>query len=135
MGRTFWVWVIVILTVVSVVLDGSATYYLYSGAFPLHPKIVAYVAETPTAQVLASFFAELYLLAPAIALFLMRRIALPLYVIGVPLELLQYALKIYLRGWETAMGGHSGVVALVSIVIGIVICAYVWSLDRRGMLA
>lgn len=125
MGRTFLVWVIFLLSVISAILEASAIFYLYSGAFQLPPQIVAYAAATPTEQVLSSLFADLFLLAPAIALFLMRRIALPLFIIAFVVELMQYSLEIYLRGWDTAMAEHGIVVALISIGLSILVCFYV----------
>ena len=135
MGRPVWIWIILILTVISALGQLGSIFLIYSGAVPLPPEIVDHIADVPADDILVTLFVQVYFLAAAVALFMLRRIAVPLFLAGIGIELLVYAWQYLAYSWED-MGGNVGLItAILSIGLTVVIWCYALSLDRRGALA
>jgi len=135
MGRTFLVWVIFLLILLCTIAEFGATFLVYSGALPLPPEALAELDKAGSDEIAANLLASLYFLVAGIVLFMMRRIALPMFLVGFPITIVQIALAILNRGWDEVMA-HGGVYTIpLSFAIGILACFYIWTLDRRGALA
>ncbi len=135
MGRTFLVWVIFLLIVIISLSQVGSVFFLYSGAFPLPQEVLAQLDKVSSVEIAVNLLVSVYYLAAGIALFMMRRIALPLFLIGIPIDILQYVLAVYTRGSEFVTETGSLLITLACFAIGLLICFYVWTLDRRDMLA
>ena len=135
MGRTFLVWVIFLLSLLSLLLQVASIFVLYAGVIPWPREVVEALNTVSSNEIAMNLLVSVYDLACAVALFMMRRIALPLFVIGIPVGLLEYGWTIYLHGWEMVANGRSLFTMLVGLTIGLLICFYVWTLDQRGALS
>lgn len=135
MGRTFLVWVIFVLIVLSVIGQFGSTLLIFSGALPMPPEAMAELNAVSTEEIAVNLVVGLYSLVAGIALFMMRRAALPLFLASFPIAIAQYAWAIYLHGWDMIMGNGGMYVMVFAFGIGALICFYIWTLDRRGALA
>jgi len=135
MRRTFLVWVIFLLTVISVIFQLGSIISVFSGAVTLPPEAFAQMDAVGSEEIAVDLLVGVYFLVAGFALFMMRRSAVPLFLIGIPIKLLQYAWTIYLHGWAMYADMLSLFATLVCFGLGLLVCFYVWSLDRRGALA
>lgn len=135
MQRTVLVWIIFVLIVLSVIVQFGSLIFVYSGVLPLPPEAMAEIQMAGSDEIAVDLVAGLYFLVAGITLFMMRRIALPLFLAGFPLTLGQYALAAYNRGWDNLTAAGGLYMLAISFAIGILVCLYIWSLDRRGALA
>ena len=124
MGRTFLVWVIFLLSLLSLLLQVASIFVLYAGVIPWPREVVEALNTVSSNEIAMNLLVSVYDLACAVALFMMRRIAL-----------LEYGWTIYLHGWEMVANGRSLFTMLVGLTIGLLICFYVWTLDQRGALS
>ncbi|RAI24299.1 hypothetical protein, partial [Rhodoplanes serenus] len=72
--------------------------------------------------------------AGAVALFMLRKAALPLFLASVVLGLLVLAWQTVARGWTEATGGSGLVGSAIGYALLIAVCLYAWRLTRRGVL-
>jgi hypothetical protein len=135
MGRTFLVWVIFLLIVIGVIFQFGSIILLFSGALPIPPEAMAELNVVSSEEIAVDLLVGLYSLVAGIALFMMRRIALPLFLASIPIAIAQYAWTIHLHGWDMIMGNGGMLVMVFVFGVGILICFYIWTLDRRGALA
>jgi hypothetical protein len=135
MGRPILVWIICLLMLISVVAEVGSVFFMYAGAVPWPQEVMAELDTVSSSELALNMIVSIYDLVSLIALFMMRRIAVPLFVMSIPIGLLQYGWTIYFRGSEMLTNGFSLLIVLVSFAIALLIVFYVWTLDRRGMLA
>lgn len=135
MQRTFLVWVIFLLILVCTIVEFGATFLVYSGALPLPPEALAELDKAGSSEIAVNLLASLYFLVAGIVLFMMRRVALPMFLAGFPITIVQFALAVSNRGWDEVMASGGVYTITLSFAIGILLCFYIWTLDRRGALA
>ena len=135
MGRTFLVWVIFILCAIDILLQIGSIVFLYSGAIAWPREVTARLDAVSSDEIAVNLLVSLYWLVAGTTLFMMRRIALPLFLLGIPVDLLHYGWTVYLHGSDLFAETRSMVVAVIAVALSLLICFYVWTLDRRGMLA
>ena len=70
----------------------------------------------------------------AVALFLLRRIALGLFLSALGLSFFLAAWHAATKGWVEAMGGPGLIGALSAYVLKIAVCIYTWRLSKKGAL-
>jgi hypothetical protein len=106
-----------------------AVVMVWSGAVRVEAPI-----ETSLAEKLPTIILGLLIVAAAIALFLLRKIARDLFVGALGLDLLLTASHMTQTGWTEELWGGGSVVKLIWHVYLIVACIYVWHLRSKGIL-
>jgi hypothetical protein len=135
MQRTFLVWVIFLLILLCTIVEFGAIFLVYSGALPLPPEALAELDKAGSGEIAVNLIVSIYSLIAGIALFMMRRIALPMFLIGFPITIGQIALAVLNRGWDEVMANGGVYTIPLTFAIGVLVCFYIWTLDRRGALA
>ena len=135
MGRPILVWIICLLMLISVVGEVGSVFFMYSGAVAWPREVMAELDAVSSNELGLNMIVSVYDLVCLIALFMMRRIAVLLFAIGIPIGMLQYGWSIYFRGSEILANGYSLLIVVASFAIALLIVFYVWTLDRRGLLA
>jgi hypothetical protein len=122
--RSGWVWVI------------SGFYFLNGVLFFVSLNILTqarggyYLSELTATQVVLMLFSATLAIAGAVMFFLIRKIALPIFVIKFGLDLIQSGLD---RGTSIENAGES-VGVLINLIIQMAACVYAWKLARSGRL-
>lgn len=135
--RPVMVWVICVLTWIGIAFGLLGLWLLTSNRLPIAPGQISFYSKLNIVDYLLMGGALVLSLVSSIALFLLRKIAAPLYLAGIGLGVAQLAWQIVARDWLTMMsaGGPAGYVgAVFGWVVSIAICLYVWSLARNGTL-
>jgi hypothetical protein len=132
--RPVWVWVISIFFFISAGWTLLSFYLIWSGVIPLAPAQKAYFDQLTLFDYGQSIVVGLLNMTGAVALFLLRRIALAFFLSGLGLGIISVVWHAATKGWIAAIGGPGLVGVLLGYVIVIAVCAYVWRLSKTGVL-
>jgi hypothetical protein len=132
--RPIWVWVISIFFFVSAGWTLLSFALIFSGIIPLDAAQKAYFDKLTAVDYAATLIIGACNFIGAIALFLLRRIAVPLFATALALTLVMTIWQSATKGWVEAMSGPGLVGALVGYALLIVVCIYAWHLSRKGVL-
>ena len=132
--RPRWVWVVSILYFFSAAWTLLSFYLIYSGAIRLDPQTQAYLDTiTPLDRALTLVILTLNV-AGAVALFLLRRRALQLFLAALSINLAISAWHVTTRGFAATLSGSGLMGLLVGWLVAGGVCLYTWSLARKGIL-
>ncbi len=132
--RPVLVWVISIFYLFSFAWTTLSFFLIFSGVIPLPPEQEAYFNNLTTFDYGYTFLLMGINLAGAISLFLLRKIALYLFVGGLAISILSTIWHILTKGWLQAVGSAGLTGSLIGYVISIAICIYIWKLTNKGVL-
>ena len=114
-------------------LDPLSFYLILSGAIPLEPAQKAYFDRLTPIDDMLTVATGLLNLAGAVMLFLLRRIALYLFLSAIGLTAVSTLWQAAAKGWVEALGGAGLVGALIGFSL-VVVCIYAWRLSKKGVL-
>lgn len=132
--RPILVWFILLYFLFVSALWVFATMVLSSGTIPLDPVTQATIDNMTDLDYAVGFGRLLFYLIASIALVLMRKVALYLFITAVGLDVAFNLLRLSGAGWMEAMGETGTIVAFVGIVLAMALCVYVWLLSEMGRL-
>ena len=134
--RPGWVWVISFYYVLSVLWSSIALYALSSGGIHVTPEGKQYFASLNMFDYALSVFQSLLSLSAAVMLFLLRKVAYPLFCTAFVVALASILWNVFARNWLAAMksmrGGLLG--ALIGMAILFAVCFYTRRLSETGKL-
>jgi hypothetical protein len=128
-GRPVQVWLISLFGILFVAWTLLAVVLAWSGAVRVETPLGMSLAEK-----LPTIILGLLIVAAAVALFLVRRIARDLFVCALGLDLFLTASHMTQTGWAEELCGGGSVVKLILHVYLIVACIYAWQLRNKGLL-
>jgi hypothetical protein len=133
-GRPVLVWLISAFFFLSAIWTLLSFYMVLSGAIPLEPAQKAYLDRlTPIDYSLAIVLGSLNL-AGAVMLFLLRKIALYLFLTAFALSVVLMLWHVATKGWAEAAGAAMSIGALMGYVLSAMVCIYAWRLSKKGVL-
>ncbi|NVO15086.1 MAG: hypothetical protein HXX10_13710 [Rhodoplanes sp.] len=132
--RTVWIWVIFLWFLFSVGWTLLSFYLIRSGVVPVEPVQQAYFDRLTIVDYASTVLVAALNLAGALALFMLRKAALPIFLTGIVLSVGLIAWQTYSKGWAEALGGSGLVGAVIGYGLILAICTYTWRLARRGVL-
>lgn len=132
--RPILVWFILLYFLFVSALWVFATMVLSSGTIPLDPVTQASIDNMTGLDYAVGFGRLLFYLIAAVALVLMRKVALYLFITAVGLDVAFNLLRLSGAGWMEAMGETGTIIAFIGIVLAMVLCVYVWLLSEMGRL-
>jgi hypothetical protein len=128
-GRPVQVWLILLFGILLVAWMLLAVVLVWSGTVRVETPL-----ETSLAEKWPTIILGLLIVAAAVALFLLRRIARDLFVCALGLDLLLTASHMTQTGWAEELWDGGSVVKLIWHVYLIVACIYAWHLRNKGVL-
>ncbi len=132
--RPGWVWAISLFYLFSALFTGFGLYAILTHMIPLQPAQQAYFAAlTPLDNSMTALIVVCNLSA-ALSLFLLRKIAVPLFIAGLAVNLAQTAWHTATKGWLAAMGSSGPAGFLIGIAMALAVIVYAVHLSRRGVL-
>jgi hypothetical protein len=137
-GRPFLVWVILIVTFVGTAIWAFSVAVVTSGTIPVDEEIQAVIDQIRTIDLLAGFFHTLLYVSAAIALFMMRKAALYLFVAALCGEfgMLFWMLVDKSRAAVMDSGdGMQSIMSAISVGISLALCMYAFKLTVSERLA
>jgi hypothetical protein len=132
--RPALVWVISILTFLAIAWSLCTLYVVWLAAVPLTPEAQAYFDRLTAFDYAMTFGGIALGLIGAVALLMLRRIALPFFVIALALTLASLAWQVAMKCWYDAIDGTGLVVTALLLGLQIATCVYAWHLARRSVL-
>lgn len=132
--RPVWVWIISIFFFLSAGWTLLSFYLVYSGAIPLQPEQTAYFESLTPVDHGLTILLGLTNLGGAVALLLLRRAALYLFVGAFVLDTVMTIWHTLTKGWVAAIGGAGLVGMLIGYGLIVAVCIYVWKLKKSGVL-
>jgi hypothetical protein len=131
--RPRWVWVIFIFYLVSASYTLLAFYLTSIGAVPLTPTQKAFFENMTIVDYGITFLIGLTCIAGAIALFMMRKVAIYLFLISYSISMVFTLWVAATSTWIQAFGG--GFVGFImGWIINIAVLVYTWRLFKKGLL-
>jgi len=133
--RPIWVWLISIFFFVSAGRTLLSFFLIFSGIIPIDALPKAYFERLTAIDYAATIIIEASSFIGAIALFLLRRFAVAVFATALALTFAIIIWQPVTKGWIEAMTGPG----LVGVLVGyalllILVCAYAWHLNRKGVL-
>jgi hypothetical protein len=128
-GRPVQVWLISLFGILFVAWMLLSVILVWSGSIRVETPL-----ETSLVEKLPTIVLGLLIVAAAIALFFLRRIARDLFVCALGLDLLLAASHMTQTGWAEELWGGGSVVKLIWHVYLIVACICAWHLRNSGVL-
>ncbi len=136
-SRPVLVWIICILTWLGLLFGVLGLWLLATHRVPFPPEQAGFYDKLNIVDYGLTAVGLGLALVSSVSLFLLRKIAVPLYAAGLGLGVLQLLWQIAARDWLTMMSA-GGVGSVVGAVFGwgvsIAIFAYVWYLGNKGTL-
>jgi hypothetical protein len=132
--RPILVWLISAFFFLSAIWTLLSFYLILSGAIPLEPAQKAYFDRLTPLDYALTVATGLLNLAGAVMLFLLRKIALYLFLSAIGLTAVSTLWQAAAKGWVEALGGAGLVGALIGYVLLVVVCIYAWRLSKKGVL-
>ncbi len=131
--RTVWIWVIAIFYMVGTAWTFLSLYLVLSGSIPVNEAQRRYFDSFTLGDYVLLFGTSAINLAGAVSLFLLRKVALYLFLTGFAISVVTTLFEALTTNWTQAIGG--GAVGIVlGYAIAIAVCLYVWRLARQGRL-
>jgi hypothetical protein len=137
-GRPFLVWVILILTFVGAAFWVFFTSVVTSGTFPVDEETQAVIDQIRTIDLLAGFIQTLLYVSAAVALFMMRRAALYLFVAALCGEFGMILWMLVDKSRAAVMDSGNGmqsIMSAISVGISLALCMYAFKLTVSERLA
>jgi len=132
--RPVAVWIVLAWSLLSAGYTLFSFWMIYVRAIPLSPDAAMYLASlTPLDHAGTALLLLLNLLG-AMALVMLRKIAVALLVAALALNLLITLINVTSRGFLTTLGASGATGLLVGYLVTISICLYAWRLKARGLL-
>jgi hypothetical protein len=132
--RPALVWVISILTFLEIAWTLLTFYVVWSGKVLLTPEAQSYFDRLTPVSYAICFGGAAFSLLAAVALLMLRKIAVPLFVIVLALSLASLTWEVSTNGWADAVDGTGLVVTALLSGLEVAACLYAWHLARRGVL-
>jgi hypothetical protein len=127
--RPAQIWLISLFGILFVAWALLSVVLVWSGAVRVETPL-----ETSLAEKLPTIILGLLIVAAALALILLRRIARNLFVCALGLDLLLAASHMTQTGWAEELWGGGSIVKLIWHLYLIVACIYAWRLRNNGVL-
>ena len=132
--RPVLVWIVLVWSLVSAGFTLFSFWLIYVRAMPISPDAAVYLASLSPLDHAGTALLLLLNLAGAVALVMLRKIAVALFVAALALSLLITLGNVMARGFLSTLGGAGALGLLVGFLINISICLYAWRLKTRGLL-
>ena len=132
--RPVWVWVISAFYLLSTGWTLLSFVLISSGAIQLNPAQEAYFASLTSVDWFFALSIGIIGLTGAIALFLLRRLAVVLFSLALALNLLLTAFQTMRTNWTEALGGSGLFGVLLGWGILVVVILYTRGLAKKGVL-
>ena len=132
--RPGWVWAISLLMFFSAAWTLLSFYLIGSGSIPLAPEQQAYFQSLSALDYATAIAGGLLNLSGATALFMLRKVALPLFGSAFVLNLLATIWNLVSKNWAEAIGTPGLVGAFIGMAMLGAICLYARNLIKRGVL-
>lgn len=132
--RPILVWFILFYFLFISALWVVSTMVLSPGTIPHDPVTQASIDNMTRFEYVAGFVRMLLYIIAAIALVLMRKAALYLFMAAVGLDVAFNLWRLSGAGWVNAMGETGTIVAFIGVVLAMALCVYVWLLSEMGRL-
>jgi hypothetical protein len=132
--RPILVWLISLFILLSAIWTLLSFYLILTGAIPLDPAQKAYFDRLTLIDHVSTIIPGLLNMSAAVALFLLRRIALYLFLSASGLSFVLAAWHATAKGWVEALGGAGLIGALIGYVLMIAVLIYTWRLSKKGVL-
>jgi hypothetical protein len=132
--RPVLVWFILFYFLFMSALWAISTMVVSPAVMPLDPVTRAAIENMSRFDYIAGSVCMLLYVIAAVALVLMRKAALYLFLTAVGLDVAWNLWRLSGAGWVKAMGETGTIVAFVSIVLAMALCVYVWLLSEMGRL-
>lgn len=132
--RPIWVWIVSIFFFLSAGWTLWSFYLINTGTIPLGPAQEAYFDSLTTTDYTLTIAIGVANLIGAVALFLLRKVALYFFLTALGANLILAAWHGATKGWAEALGGSGLVGALFGYVLLFAACIYAWKLAKRGTL-
>jgi len=128
------VWVVFLFYLFSVVYTALVFLLIFSGSIYVTPEQAAYFRNLSAFDWAMTGLTAALNLAGAISVFLLRKIAFPLFATSLGLSILQTLVHAFTTNLVAALGGPGALGVVIGFAISIAVCAYVWRLRARGTL-
>jgi len=128
------VWVVFLFYLFSVVYTAVSFLLVLSGSISVTPEQAAYFRNLSVFDWAVTGLTAALNLAGAVSIFLLRKIAFPLFAISLGLSVLQTLVHAFTTNFVAALGGTGALGVVIGFAISIAVCAYVWRLKARGTL-
>ncbi len=132
--RPGWVWAISIFFFFSAGWTLLSFYLIYTGTVSLNPAQQAYFNNLTILDYSLTILMGFANLVGAISLFLLRKVALYLFVTALFANLLMTVWHIVFKGWAVAIGAPGLLGAIIGLGILVAVCFYSWRLTKSGVL-
>jgi len=128
------VWLISVFYLFSAGFILLSFYLINSGKVPLSEAQQTYFASLNPLDYFFSITLGVINMSGAISLFLLRKVAYPLFVCALALRFVLSGWFALNKGWLAVLGGTGGVSPLIGWGISIAVCIYTKRLINRGVL-
>ena len=128
------VWVVFLFYLLSVVYTALSFFLIFSGSIPVTPEQAAYLRNLSVFDWTITTLTAALNLAGAVSIFLLRKIAFPLFATSLGLAILQTLVHAFTTNFVAALGGPGALGVVIGFTISIAVCAYAWRLKARGTL-
>jgi hypothetical protein len=133
--RTAWIWAISIFYLFSVGWTLLSFVLIYTGTISVNPAQRAYLDSLSTFDLGVSVLIGLLNLSGVVALFVLNRVAVKLFVIALAASVLVALWHAATKGWLQALGGPGFMGTIIGFGISAAVCIYAWKLTKKGILA
>jgi heme/copper-type cytochrome/quinol oxidase subunit 4 len=128
------VWVVFLFYLFSVGYTALSFYLVLSGLISVAPEQATYIRNLSAFDWAITGLTATLNLAGAISIFLLRKIAFPLFAISLALSILLTLVHAFTTNLTAALGGSGAIGIAIGYAISIVVCTYAWKLKARGVL-
>jgi hypothetical protein len=128
------VWVIFLLTVLSVGYTALSSYLVLSGTIPLGPEEARYFQTLRPVDYAVTAAIGLVNVAAAIALFRLRSVAVYLYAAALAVGIVNVLVHAATTSFVAVLGGPGIIGASIGLACWTAVCIYAWRLKARGVL-
>jgi hypothetical protein len=132
--RPLLVWVIAIFIFLGAAWTMLSLFLISTGSIPLTPAQESFFKRLTLFDYAVSFVGTALNLIAAVALLMLRRIAVPLFLLSLTLTVVIAAWQAAATGWTEAIGGPGLMGSLIGFVLLVAVCLYAWRLARTGVL-
>ena len=128
------VWAVFLFYILSAGYNILLLTLVYSGLIPVTPDPATYFRNLSTFDLVITVLSGTLQVAGAIAIFLLRKIAVYLFSAAFVLVILETLVHTYTTNFMDALGGPGAVGVLIVYGILFAVCIYAWRLSARGVL-
>jgi len=128
------VWVVFLFYLFSGGSTALSFYLVLSGLISVAPEQAMYLRNLSALDWAITGLTATLNLAGAISIFLLRKIAFPLFATSLALSILLTLVHAFTTNLTTALGGSGAIGIAIGYAISIAVCTYAWRLKARGVL-